>query len=140
MPNLPNVSIAKKEECGLYQENDACSECLYLKEGKCPLYMLYEGKIWEARGHRCEICGTYMGELYRQGDEGWINPFNYETYGDNTCRGCGQEYIYEEGQMMYLTEEQLEILRKHAGNPKPKKEEPTDEHSSESSLTPLLKS
>ena len=90
--------------------------------------LMYDGKEWEARGHRCEICGTYLAELYRP-DDGWINPFNYETYGGNKCRGCGQEYIYDEGQMMHLTEEQLEILRKHAGNPKPMEEEHGEEHS-----------
>ena len=80
--------------------------------------IVYNGEIWEIQGIACEICGTIMGSLYRH-DKGWINPFSYENYGDNKCRQCGQEYYYDEGLAISLTPEQLKLLRKHAGNPKP---------------------
>lgn len=37
------------------------------------------------------------------------------SYGNWTCDHCGQEYKYEEGHMIVLTSEQIEILRAGAG-------------------------
>jgi DNA-directed RNA polymerase subunit RPC12/RpoP len=40
--------------------------------------------------------------------------FEIETYGDeNVCPSCGQRYFYDENQSIYLSEEQVEILKLH---------------------------
>ena len=82
--------------------------------------VIYKGKKWEVEGMPCFICGTIMSELYRE-EEGFANPHNYEDYGPNKCHNCGQEYHYDEGDMILLSKEQLALLRKHAGDPKPDK-------------------
>ena len=76
-----------------------------------------DGKEIELHPPFCELCGTHMGEEYCFEDGIWENPNEYNEYGNNTCPNpkCRQEYEYEEGCMMVLTEEQLELLRKHKG-------------------------
>ena len=78
-----------------------------------------DGMEWEEQGPYCVLCGAHMGRLYnRDAPTGkcFINPHNYEEYGDNTCPECGQEHAYDERQMVVLNKEQLDVLR--AMNPK----------------------
>lgn len=44
----------------------------------------------------CDECGTSF-ELY--------------AYGDGTCPTCGREYVYEEGHMAVLSDEDWEAVR-----------------------------
>jgi len=71
---------------------------------------IIDGIEWELDGPFCELCGNHMGNMYNQ-KKGWINPNNYNTYGDNTCRKCGQKYTYVEESVMDLSEKQLDLLR-----------------------------
>jgi uncharacterized protein with PIN domain len=75
-----------------------------------------DGKVYKAQKHgfRCALCNAYMDMYYSQ-KHGWIDPHHYDGYGDITCSKCGQEYKYEEGNMMVLSEEQLDALRKLKG-------------------------
>lgn len=49
---------------------------------------------------KCDVCG---GEVPTKG---------YMAY--RICPHCGQEYDYDEGYMIILSDEQKEVLRKHA--------------------------
>ena len=56
-----------------------------------------------------------MGELYDFKSGKFMNPNNWEDFGDNTCPTCGQKYKWLEGYAIELTEEQTDLLRRHAG-------------------------
>jgi len=77
---------------------------------------IINGVKWELHPPFCELCGTHMGEMYNV-KHGWSNPNKHESYGDNTCPNpkCKQEYKYEEGDMMVLSEDDLNLLRKARG-------------------------
>lgn len=76
--------------------------------------VVIDGKEWEEQDLYCEVCGAHMGELYNFETGKFENPHNYEDYGDNECPKCGQKYEYIEGDVIVLSEEQKELLRKHA--------------------------
>jgi len=40
-----------------------------------------------------------------------------ESYSNWTCSSCGQQYIYEEGDMLQLSEHQRNLLRADRGLP-----------------------
>ncbi len=49
---------------------------------------------------KCDICNS---------------EFTIDTYGDGVCPKCSQEYIYEEGHMIVLNDEQKQLLRDAKG-------------------------
>jgi hypothetical protein len=69
-----------------------------------------KGVKWELHPPFCELCGAHMGEMYNV-KRGWKNPYNHESYGDNTCPICFQKYEYVEGDRMVLSEDDLKLLR-----------------------------
>jgi hypothetical protein len=80
------------------------------------------GVEWEEQGPYCELCNAHMGVYYNaigvitpdqigKWPTCFINPHGYEPYSENTCPECGQEYKYEEGLILKLSEEQLQALR-----------------------------
>lgn len=42
------------------------------------------------------------------------HKFTLDRYSYGCCPKCGQEYGYDEGSMLILSDEQKEVLRKHA--------------------------
>jgi hypothetical protein len=77
-------------------------------------YTIFDGQLWEEQGPYCKICKAHMGHNPDM-TPCFINPHGYESYANNTCPDCGQEYEYEEGNMLALSEEQLQLLAKHRG-------------------------
>ena len=77
--------------------------------------VIIDGKKWEEMGPYCQICGAHMGELYDPEEGKFENPYNYDEYGHNKCPKCSQEYEYAEGNSAVFSEDQLKLLRKHAG-------------------------
>jgi uncharacterized Zn finger protein (UPF0148 family) len=41
-------------------------------------------------------------------------PMVFNAYGKNVCPKCGQQYDYDEGQHIVLSDEQRELLKKGA--------------------------
>jgi hypothetical protein len=75
-----------------------------------------DGVEYEEMGPYCQLCNAHMGEYYNaKQNPCFINPHKYEAYGDNECPSCKMPYIYDEGNMMKLNEEELDLLRKHRG-------------------------
>ena len=69
------------------------------------------GIEYEEQGPYCQLCGAHMGLYYSdEGEPDFLNPHDYEDYGDNTCPNCGAEYEYTEGDALVLTEEDKEAL------------------------------
>jgi len=79
---------------------------------------LADGIAYEEEGPYCELCKAHMGQYYnpnadyRKGEDIFVNPHGYESYGDNQCPNCGAEYFYNEGNVLKLTEEELQIIYK----------------------------
>jgi hypothetical protein len=75
---------------------------------------------YEEMGPYCKLCNGHMGKYYysqgkRNGSIGngplmFINPHNYESYGDNICPKCGTKYEYEEGNMIVLSAKDKKAL------------------------------
>ena len=89
-------------------------------------FKMIDGHLYEEMGPYCVLCGAHMGQYYfgdatydevqnRHFPEMFLNPHNYESYGTNTCPSCGMKYDYEEGNMMVLTDEDKEAIRKVRG-------------------------
>lgn len=66
---------------------------------------------WEEMGPYCKLCKAHMGIYYSYGsDPCYINPHNYESYGNNQCPECGAKHVYDEGNVLHLTEEELKVI------------------------------
>jgi hypothetical protein len=81
---------------------------------------IIDGVEWKECGPYCELCRAHMGRYYNSDGikvEGekypvhFLNPHGYESYSRNRCPECGQRYVYEEGNMLDLSEQQLQLLR-----------------------------
>jgi hypothetical protein len=71
-------------------------------------------RVYKPQGPYCDLCGNNMGKYYNHTD-GFINPHNYESYSDNICPVCGAKYHYYEGNLLELTRQEMDLIRKHRG-------------------------